>query len=561
MRKYFSKHQLYVIYTTGALGILLSILPVAYLVIWSLFGTDVVGHLEFPFTLKWYGNTLSDPTWQNSIIYSFVIALSTSLIGCLVLLIYNYLHPSLPEWLRQLTFVLALLSLVNPLLAYAMSLRYTLSITGLPEYLVLLMGHLVIVFPVQFFIFEASRKLVDSERVDGAWTLGASHFRTLLFVYIPLTKVVWISAFVVGFFVSFDEVVIASILIDSSAYTVPLKLWLERSSEVEPHAATISVLILVLLLSVALAKVFLSDSQVLKKGYSSVEAIWDETWRELLGGTITFIITLVIFRQASPSTSWLTDIILSSVTSIIAAFLVSAYRLKSAILPLLSLASSDHWSISRKFAEKAVLDVVNNAQKLARGQWTEMGYEHSRALVIATFQKTKDSYFGTDSNVPSKYKNLYPNYLEAQTGSHASSNNRISLRFLLVTRPELIEDFKENREIVRDFIEDNRVAGVHLLVVNPETAKNQANQLSLPSSDLGIFDNEIVFYFKPRVEVNAVQIKVQHGEIDVETATQYLKHLTQNALRVTQNSEELIFTDLSSDEVSSTCDILDGKDA
>lgn len=219
------------------------VLPSVYLLLWAFAGSETVGILAVLPSLHWFRYLLSNPDWQMSITYSVVLAIVVSGIGCAILLVHFYYMRYLSSIFDRLTYASIFLVVLMPTVTYALALRLAGGALHLPEMILLLMGHLVFVLPLQFFVIESKQESIPSNLLFAGSTLGASHFRNIRFVYLPLMADALWNAFIVGFFFSFDELVIATFIIDSPFVTVPRRLWDQVNRSMDPAPAVISCLV------------------------------------------------------------------------------------------------------------------------------------------------------------------------------------------------------------------------------------------------------------------------------------------------------------------------------
>lgn len=223
----------------------LIITPSLYLLIWAFWGTDVVGVLEPTFSIRWFVNLLSDPDWQWSLFYSTVVGGIVSFIGCLTLLNHFYFTTYISSMVDKVSYLIMLLVVLVPAVIYGLSLRLIGGKLGIPEIILLSIGHLVLVVPIQYFIFESRRESISPKLLYAANTMGASHWRTMLYVYLPLMNGAIKGAFIIGFFVSFDELIISNFVLDSTFITVPKRLWNEVDQNMDPTPAVVTILLMI----------------------------------------------------------------------------------------------------------------------------------------------------------------------------------------------------------------------------------------------------------------------------------------------------------------------------
>lgn len=248
--KYFPKYIKLTSIILWALGVSLTVLPIVYMFFWSLWGTSVVGQLrEFSgVTLKWFFKVFNSSEWRQSLSYSVILAMGVSFTGVIINSIYYYVIGFTNKIIDSICFTLNALVLLTPLIIYGLSLGFVGSYIGVGSEILMFFGHLAWIIPLQFLVFEAFRDSVPPEMIKASKTMGASDTSTFIHVFCPVARIPILSSFTLGFFLSFDEVVIANYVIDGPNKTVPLKLWKEQSHTVDPDSAVVTVSIVIIVL-------------------------------------------------------------------------------------------------------------------------------------------------------------------------------------------------------------------------------------------------------------------------------------------------------------------------
>lgn len=217
--------------------------PSVFLFAWAFLGTETVGMLSDAVTLRWFREVLMSPEWRASLLYSTGLALAVSLSGCALLTAHFFYVRGAPKWTEPFSYGISVMPALVPAVVYALALRLIGGRLGLPEQALLGLGHLVFVLPVQYFVFETIQEGVSSDIIDASQTLGATPLRTLFIVYVPAILGAIRAAFVVGFFFSFDEIVVAAFVIESPLATVPKRLWDSVNRSMNPDPAVIATLL------------------------------------------------------------------------------------------------------------------------------------------------------------------------------------------------------------------------------------------------------------------------------------------------------------------------------
>lgn len=225
-------------------------LPVAVLVLFSF--QD--GRLPVPpfngFSLQWYEAILSDAKLMAALGNSFVVAIVSSFIACLLgfLAAYGLARYRLPASALQRGLLIAPMTVSY--LIIALGLLTVLNTFGIRLSLWTVgVGHVVINLPLAFAIIYASMgdHQINIER--AARDLGASDLKVMLLVTAPMLMPSILAAFFLSVTFSWDEFIIA-FLLSRFDVTLPVEIWSMLRSGLNPKTNAIGSL--VFLASVAL---------------------------------------------------------------------------------------------------------------------------------------------------------------------------------------------------------------------------------------------------------------------------------------------------------------------
>src|ERR1700682_1264553 len=161
-----------VLWLLGIIAVLAIAVPAVYLVLWSVWGTDVVGRLETPNngSLKWFRAVLGNYDWQASISASALLAAAASFTGTAINACYSYAKRFAGLRVQTWTAAAMAVVLLNPLIAYGMAMRSAGSLFAISPWLLLYIGHVVVLLPLQFLVFEAAEEVVWTETLWAART-------------------------------------------------------------------------------------------------------------------------------------------------------------------------------------------------------------------------------------------------------------------------------------------------------------------------------------------------------------------------------------------------------
>ena len=169
---------------------------------------------------------------------------------------------------------------------------------------------------------------------------------------------------------------------------------------------------------------------------------------------------------------------------------------------------------------------------------TESGTELGRAEIGFITQlcfRFGGKYDGTDSHVPSRYLEAYPDYLTFHSENlerNPGKENR-GERILITTRAALREDINQHSEEYEDFFNWHTENGITLLEVDPITAYDLKTKFKIPATDLGIWQKYALF-FSPQGEKGKARLWLAHDGDEVYTrSVEYFKALANKAKPIT----------------------------
>ena len=225
--------------------VLLLCLPSMYVIIWSIFGTSTVGILG-DFTFRWFKVILTSYDWLKSFLYSIVLAISSSFIATITAVLYFYFSIWYRRIYQTVGYILFLGPLFFPTVVYALALKITFGLLITSEWIQLAIGHITLLLPILYFLIESSNELIKIEWIYGSAIMGSSHREILLHIVYPILKKPISITFGVGILFSFDEIVLASLIIDSANTTVPKRMWDTINRQMDPTPAVIATILLFL---------------------------------------------------------------------------------------------------------------------------------------------------------------------------------------------------------------------------------------------------------------------------------------------------------------------------
>jgi putative spermidine/putrescine transport system permease protein len=211
--------------------------------------------LRFPprgFTLHWFVEALTYPTFVRALIFSTLLAaLATFLSACIGVPAALAISRGGKSTAAIEAFVLAPLSF--PLIVLGVTLLFYFGAIGLGlSPIGLLAAHVVITVPYIVRSVLAVHRAVDPHLEEAAALLGATPFRRFRRVTLPLIRPGLVSGSVLAFLVSFDNVPVSIFLTRDDTVTLPVAVLSYLVYSYDPSVAALYTAKLVLVLAAML---------------------------------------------------------------------------------------------------------------------------------------------------------------------------------------------------------------------------------------------------------------------------------------------------------------------
>ena len=200
--------------------------------------------LSFPpqgFSLQWYQRMFTDPQWaagiQHSAQVGFLTAILATALGTLAAL--GLTRGRFPG--RTVVNALALSPLIVPVVVIAIGMfavfvqwKIAGSVVGL------VLAHTALALPFVIVNVGTSLRTIDRNLELAAANLGADPRRSFLHITLPLILPGVLAGAIFSFITSWDEVVVALFLTSARYRTLPVEMWEQVRSVVDPTVAAVS---------------------------------------------------------------------------------------------------------------------------------------------------------------------------------------------------------------------------------------------------------------------------------------------------------------------------------
>ena len=231
-------------------------LPVIVIIIYSFNNSDLVLIWQ-GVTMKWYGEALDNITFRSGLRVSIIVALLSASISVVLGTLLGIGLERSPRWLQLSMGAVMILSLITPEVLVGISaLLFFTSIGVKLGILTVVAAHVVFGTSIVGFLVRARIAGLGKSFEEASADLGASAWRTLSRITIPLMTPAIFAGGLLAFTLSFDNFVISFFTTGPGAQTLPLAIWGQIRFGVSPIANAIaSVIILFSIAMIALTVV------------------------------------------------------------------------------------------------------------------------------------------------------------------------------------------------------------------------------------------------------------------------------------------------------------------
>jgi putative spermidine/putrescine transport system permease protein len=243
-------------------GIILFLLIVPSLVVIPMSFSDSQ-YLEFPpkgFSLRWYENYFFSwkvengfNDWMAATWTSIKVAVLTIFVATPIGTMAAYGLINSNSKLRKILFPIMISPMMVPVILVAIGLFYFFvqfkmlnSISGL------VLGHSLVAMPLVLIIVLSALKNYDMDQEKVARSLGATRLRAFMDITLPQIKFSIVSASLIAFLTSFDEVIISLFVSGGDNSTITRSMFLALRDQIDPTIAAISTILIIISTSLLL---------------------------------------------------------------------------------------------------------------------------------------------------------------------------------------------------------------------------------------------------------------------------------------------------------------------
>ncbi len=206
-------------------------------------------YLEFPpreWSLRWYRNYLGSPSWMQATATSFAAGALTTLVATPVGTLAAYGLFVSQMRVARLIHTLMLTPIIVPVILIGIGVFYVyVQIKLVNSLLGIVLAHSMLAIPLVILVVTSALKSYDMNQEMVARSLGASRARAFIGVTLPQIRFSLVTAALLSFLTSFDEVIMALFIAGGSNSTLTRSMFNALRDQIDPTIAAISTLMIV----------------------------------------------------------------------------------------------------------------------------------------------------------------------------------------------------------------------------------------------------------------------------------------------------------------------------
>ncbi len=250
------------LYVAAAIIMLLLVIP-TFIVIPMSFSDSQ--YLEFPpsnWSVRWYDEYFGSSKWMRATVTSFQIGVLTMLVATPLGTAAAYALFVSGHRAARAVFMFLITPMIVPVILIAIGAFYAFGRVGLNNTITgLVLAHTVLAAPLVMIVITASLRTYDLNQELVARSLGASRPKAFFAITLPQIKFSVVTAALLSFLTSFDEVIIAIFVSGGVNATLTKHMFAALRDYIDPTIAAISTIMVLVSSVLLLATQFIGNRE------------------------------------------------------------------------------------------------------------------------------------------------------------------------------------------------------------------------------------------------------------------------------------------------------------
>jgi len=250
------------LYVIAAVIMLLLVIPTLIVMPMSFSDSQ---YLEFPpsnWSVRWYTEYLESSKWMRATVTSVQVGILTMMLATPLGTMAAYALFVSGHRAARAIFMFLITPMIVPVILIAIGTFYAFGRVGLNNTITgLVLAHTVLAAPLVMIVITAALRTYDLNQERVARSLGATRLKAFFVITLPQIKFSIVTAALLSFLTSFDEVIVAIFVSGGSNATLTKHMFSALRDFIDPTIAAISTIMILVSTSLLLLTQFFSSRQ------------------------------------------------------------------------------------------------------------------------------------------------------------------------------------------------------------------------------------------------------------------------------------------------------------
>ncbi|MDQ0562959.1 ABC-type spermidine/putrescine transport system permease subunit II [Rhizobium mesoamericanum] len=198
-------------------------------------------------SLQWWEKLANATDWHQSFFFSIQLGLAAAFVATFIGTMGAFWLVRTKFLFKRMLFLFSLSPLMVPVVIIATSLYvFEARLHILGTFAGLVIGHVLLSVPYVIVVMAAALRNFDESLEPAAAVHGARPLQVLRLVTLPILKPALLTAGLLAFLTSFDELLVGIFLLGRQTPTLPIKFWGDIKYQIDPLLSAASTLIVLL---------------------------------------------------------------------------------------------------------------------------------------------------------------------------------------------------------------------------------------------------------------------------------------------------------------------------
>ena len=224
-------------------------------------------------SVRHYASLFTNPVWLDSIKTSLMIGVIVAIISSTLAVLFGlglwYVRSKLTIILSAIVFVPMLMPpVVSAIILYFFGIKVSglLPFIGFDSVGGVIIAHVLLATPFSLVSFLVALSRVDRKLDMAARALGATLSQSIMYIILPNTKFGIITAALMAFILSWEEITVTLFITSASVVTLPREMWNGMRDNVDPAIAAISSILIVFTIGAILGRDLFVAARTFRSG-------------------------------------------------------------------------------------------------------------------------------------------------------------------------------------------------------------------------------------------------------------------------------------------------------